>query len=54
MIDTLMHDYGLSLFDAMHRFPLAAALSLWPARAERNGDEETGADWAAAAVDATP
>ena len=41
-----MHDYHLSLFDAMHRFPIVVAIALWPARAERLGDDQGGPDWA--------
>lgn len=46
IIDLLVHDYHLSLFDAVHRTPFAAALALMPAARERRGGEHKGPDFA--------
>lgn len=39
-----MHEYSLTLYDAVFRFPLRAALGLWPAIAYRHGGGGTGPD----------
>lgn len=53
MSDALMSDYGLTLHEAVWRFPLAAAMALAPARVRRHGgkwDRPQSADMAVAAA----
>lgn len=47
LTNALMMHYGMSLPQAYCRFPLSAALALWPAMAAANGWEYNGPDFVA-------
>lgn len=52
ILDLLMADYHYTAHEAMHRVPLALALSLMPAARERRGGQNHGEDFADRAASA--
>ena len=47
LTDALMANYKMTLHEAYCKFPLSAALALWPALCARNGWKHEGPDYVA-------